>query len=252
VFGQLLKGIQKMSAVANRILEYLGQVDAERNRRQVTLGLKQKVDAIKLYQQQRFSLTYADLLATKRYGPAARFFLDELYGPRDFSLRDAQFARVVPTLVRLFPQDIVITVSVLAELHALSESLDSAMGMELGDPAVDSASYSAAWQRSCEPAERERQILLTVNLGWSLDRLTRKPLLRKTLRLMRGPALAAGLGELQSLLEVGFDAFGAMQGAQEFLEIVASRERNLSRQLFAASLLGSEWRQMGKLAMGLP
>ena len=31
-----------------------------------------------------------------RYAGAARFFLDELYGPGDFSQRDAQFARVVP------------------------------------------------------------------------------------------------------------------------------------------------------------
>ena len=46
--------------------------------------------------------------------------LDELYGPQDFSDRDAQFARVVPALVRLFPQELVETVAVLARLHALS------------------------------------------------------------------------------------------------------------------------------------
>ena len=97
-----------MAVTAARILEYLDRVDSERARRLATPGLKQKVDVIKLYQQRRFSLTYADLLATERYGPAARFFLDELYGPRDFSSRDAQFARVVPSLVRLFPRDVVI------------------------------------------------------------------------------------------------------------------------------------------------
>jgi len=49
-----------------------------------------------------------------RYGPAAHFFLEELYGPRDFADRDTQFARVVPALVRLFPREIVATVAILA------------------------------------------------------------------------------------------------------------------------------------------
>jgi hypothetical protein len=35
----------------------------------------------------------------------------------------------------------------------------------------------------------------------------------------------AGLGELQALLESGFDAFRAMRGADEFLAIVQARER---------------------------
>jgi hypothetical protein len=241
-----------MTVTAAVILEHLSRVDAERARRLATPGLKQKVDAIKLYQQRRFSLTYADLLATERYGPAARFFLDELYGPRDFSARDAQFARVVPSLVRLFPRDVVITVSALAELHALSEALDSAMGTELGEAVVDAESYATAWQRSCEPAQRASQISLTINLGRYLDHLTRKPLLRKSLRMMRGPASAAGLGELQSLLESGFDAFAVMNGAQEFLQIVESRERDLARRLFSANVLDRDWWQSGKLGLGLP
>src|SRR5256885_8184051 len=112
-------------ADANSILNHLNAVDAERERRAASSGLAARVLALKTYQQRRFARTYADLLATSRYGPAARFFLEELYGPRDFTERDAQFVRVVPALVRLFPHDIVATVDTLAELHALSEMLDS-------------------------------------------------------------------------------------------------------------------------------
>ena len=72
---------------------------------------------IKGYQHRRFSQTYADMLAHPRFGDAARFFLDDLYGPGDFSLRDEQFAKVVPALVRLFPRDIVQTVLSLGRLH---------------------------------------------------------------------------------------------------------------------------------------
>src|SRR5256885_1127124 len=128
-------------ADANSILNHLNAVDAERERRATSSGLAARVLALKTYQQRRFAHTYDDLLKTSRYGPAARFFLEELYGPRDYSDRDAQFARVVPALVRLFPHDIVGTVSTLAELHALSELLDSEAGSHLESTQVDATAY---------------------------------------------------------------------------------------------------------------
>ena len=85
-----------MPSDADNILSELAVVDAERRRRAADRDLARRVIALKSYQQLRFSHTYADLLASARYAPAARFFLDELYGPNDFTRRDAQFARVVP------------------------------------------------------------------------------------------------------------------------------------------------------------
>jgi hypothetical protein len=223
-------------ACADSILHFLHQVQLQRHRRKSTPGLEAAVGWIKAYQQRRFSHTYADLLASPRYGGAARFFLEELYGPKDFSERDAQFARVVPALVKLFPQEIVDTVHTLAELHALSELLDTAMGAALQAHGLSAKeTYLLAWQQVGKAREREAQIALTLVLGEALDRLTRKPLLRHSLRMMRGPARAAGLQQLHAVLECGFDTFHAMRGAQEFLGTVASRERALAAALFSAT-----------------
>ena len=224
-----------MTPRAHSILEDLEAVARERARRAADPGLLARTTAIKQYQQRRFSKSYADLLASPRYGAAARFFLDELYGPKDFAERDAQFARVVPAMVRLFPGDLVDTVAELAALHSLTERLDSAMGSALREAVVDAASYLSAWRAIGEPQTRQRQIALTIEIGSSMDRLTRKPLLRSSLHLMRGPARAAGLGALQAFLESGFDTFKAMKGAGEFLAIVGERERGLAAALFDAS-----------------
>lgn len=224
-----------MSNTAAVILDHLNTVDVERRRRSALAGLQAKVVALKAYQQRRFSRTYADILHTARYGPAARFFLDELYGPSDFTRRDAQFARVVPALVRLFPTEVVKTVATLAELHALSESLDTAMAAELAGRLVTGRTYIQAWQRTGRAADRQGQITLTLRVAGELDLLTRKPLMRNSLRLMRAPARAAGLAELQRFLEAGFDTFRTMRGAEEFMEIVESRERALASSLFNAS-----------------
>ena len=223
------------SEAVHIILNRLDQVECERQQRLAVPGLGARVSAIKSYQQRRFAQTYADLLRSQRYGAATRFFLDELYGPTDFTQRDAQFARVVPALVRMFPEEIVGTVVTLSELHALSEALDTRMARHLDATNVTSSSYVKCWQAASEPADRADQIRLTVEIAEQLDRLTQKALLRNALRLMRGPARIAGLAELQRFLENGFDTFRAMRGAAEFIAIITLRERAFAQAIFSAS-----------------
>ncbi len=222
-----------MNPKGEQILRGLQTVAHERALRAADPALGAAVVALKAFQHHRFETSYADLLAHPRYGRAARFFLDDLYGPMDFTRRDDQFARIVPGLVRLFPADIVTTVACLADLHALSESLDSQMARVLGADAPDAHRYGQAWRTVGQPTQRERQIVLMLTVGTALDRYTRNPLLRHSLRLMRGPAQAAGLGVLQAFLERGFDTFGQMRGAGEFLQTVTQRERELAAHLFA-------------------
>lgn len=222
------------SSKAEQIDTELRRVAAQRGRRDRDLSLAQRVQVLKTYQQQRFRHSHAQFLVDPRYGRAAHFFLDHLYGPADFSSRDDQFARVVPAMVRLFPAEVVNTVADLATLHAISEELDSKMAQHLPTDKIDPQAYIAAWQATAEPEMRERQIELTLQIGRSLDRLTRNPLIRHSLRLMRGPAKAAGLSELQTFLEAGFDAFRAMRGADEFLAVIGKRERTLIAALESA------------------
>lgn len=222
-----------MTPTGQAILDQLGIVERLRHARALDTALAERVQAIKEYQARRFERSYADLLANPRYRAAARFFLEELYGPHEFGPRDAQFARIVPPLVRLFPEEIVATVATLARLHALSESLDDDMARQLEHAAVDPSAYVRAWQRTGRAEERQRQIDLTLEIGQALERYTRSTLLRGALKMMRRPAQAAGLGELQRFLETGFDTFGAMRGAGEFLATVRSREEALCAALFA-------------------
>ena len=222
-----------MNPHVDAILGHLRTVDEQRVLRAGNPKLAERVRQVKHFQHERFQRTYADLLSTKRYGNTARFFLEELYGPVDFSKRDAQFARVVPGLVRIFPKEVVHTVETLGELHAISETLDTAMGRVVPDGPLSAADYKSAWQAVGRSADRETQILLMRSVGDALDGYTRNPLLHHTLRLMRGPAKLAGLPELQAFLETGFDTFREMRGAREFLDTVVQRERAIAADLFA-------------------
>lgn len=220
------------------ILDALARVDDLRSAREADGELARAVTMLKAFQHARFERTYDDLLRSRGQSEAARFFLDDLYGPHDFSDRDRQFARIVPALVRLFPREIVGTVRQLAELHALSEALDQAMATALGGElehgmALDMPAYGRAWRQVGQPAQRARQVSLMLDVGRALIRYTRNPLLRQSLKLMRTPARAAGLGALQGFLERGFDTFRRLERPAEFLETIADREAGMSRALFA-------------------
>lgn len=219
---------QERSAVALG----LEQVHALRAQRAANPDLGARVNAVKCFQHGRFERDYAALLASPRYAAAARFFLNDLYGPVDFSARDAQFSRIVPALRRLLPDEVFHTVEQLVELHALSEELDQAMAHRMAPGAISESAYREAWRSVGRPGDRERQVALVIDLGRALDRHTRKPLLGTTLRLMHGPAHAAGLGDLQAFLQEGFSAFKSMKGAEEFLAIISNHERRWIATLF--------------------
>lgn len=194
---------------------------------------------LKEWQAARLAQTYADLLASERYRPAAEFFLSDLYGPKDFRSRDEELARVVPVMVHVLPARALLTLLEAVRMDTLSESLDTAMVLALRDAGrtrdIDWPAYVAAYRSCGRRRDREQQIALIDKIGKTLDRLTRMPLIRVSLRLMNGPAHLAGLGALHDFLQRGFDAFSDMKGADEFLAIVTQRETELMKELFAGS-----------------
>jgi len=72
-------------------------------------------------------------------------------------------------------------------------------------------------------------------MGAELEQLTRKKSLRTALRLMRGPARAAGLDALQRFLEAGFDAFAYMARPHVLMEAIQMRETVWMDRLFASA-----------------
>ena len=207
--------------------------------------LRSALEALKRFQSRRFAATYADLAADRIHGPATAFFLEELYGGRDYPERDGQFARVARTLEQTFPADVAATAVEVARLHALSEDLDHAMALAwLGQaPAhgrpgaeVQPPGYLAAWRSVGRREDRLWQLQTVLSLGQSLSRLTRKKALGWMLHLMHGPAKAAGLVDLQRFLALGFDTFGLMAtkpgAAATFLRTIEEREGGWISALF--------------------
>jgi hypothetical protein len=201
-------------------------------------GLARAVSDVKQLQARRFAGTYDDLLHSPQFKLAALFFLDELYSEKDYSARDAQFARIAGTLERVFPQQVVQTAVSLAQVHRLTEELDLALAQHwmINPGGSEAARYLRAWRAVDRRSDRNTQLRMVVEIGHELDRLTRTPGLRLMLKMMRRPANLAGLGSLQQFLELGFDTFAALgrqsEGVSSFLATVQTREAHLIELMF--------------------
>ena len=195
---------------------------------------------LRAWQSARFTRTYPDLMSSQRYRPAAEFFLSDLYGPKDFSRRDEELERVLPLVTKLLPAAAIHTLALGMELDVLSESFDSAMAQALaaGDRAlradISDAAYAKAYRTCGDRPGREAQIELLMQIGTALDRITRMPLLKAAIALMKGPAHATGLTALHDFLDRGFRAFANINRAGEFLQIIRTRETLILVRLFAA------------------
>ena len=194
---------------------------------------------LRTWQADRLARTYRDLLDSKRYHDAARFFLTDLYGPKDFSERDHELERILPTLAATLHAAGIHTIALAIEVDALSEELDAAMVHELrrarAMAKIDEKTYADAYRRCGHRAQRELQLRLIGEVGEALAALTRKPLVHAALRVMRMPAKLAGLAELHTFLEHGYNAFHRMGDPAEFLDTITTRESVILRQLYAGA-----------------
>jgi hypothetical protein len=201
-------------------------------------ALTQRLIELQDWQRQRLDGCYDDLRQTPRYRPACDFFLDELYGGKDFSERDRQLSRVVPVMRRFLPDHLLLAVGDAMRLQAVSLEFDLDMAELLIDARrLDQPAYASAYREQAAWEERAAQIELIEGLGQVLDETVHRPMVHRLVRMMKGPAVLAGFGALQGFLTRGLDAFARMHGADYFLDTITDRERRALEAMRA----GEDW-----------
>jgi len=188
------------------------------------------------WQQARIARTFADLLRQDAYRPAVVFFLNELYGGLDFRRRDQDMHRVMPVMRRFLPDNVLFVMSEAFELQAISIGFDMKMAdymRQSGIENLDMDRYCETYRHGSDRPGRERQLLLIRKLGYDLGKLVNKPFVNGLVRLLRGPAHAAGFGKLQEFLESGLGSFRKITDVAWFNETVYQREWDSMKKMFA-------------------
>ena len=119
------------ASAASELVRQLARARVLHKARAASPGLAAQLDRLAAWQARRLNATYADLARQPRYTQAIEFFRSDLYGPGDYSRRDADLARVVPVMTRVLPQGLLATVARAMELSVLSIELDRRMIEEL-------------------------------------------------------------------------------------------------------------------------
>lgn len=217
------------------MLDHLTRLTELRGLENRDAAFSSEVGRIKRWQQARLARTYADLRADARYAQATDFFLNELYGDKESALRDRDLIRMYPTMKRLLPKFAFDTVTHALALDVLAEEFDQALARLLQGEDITNVRYCEAFREAGRKSDRLRQVALMQQVGEGLDVVVKKPLIYSTLKMLRGPSKLAGLAEMQRFLEAGFTAFRRMDGADYFLQTIASREVVLIEKIFAGA-----------------
>lgn len=196
----------------------------------------QEFEHLQTWQQNRLAHTFDDLLSQPGYRPAVTFFLSELYGGLDFRQRDQDMDRVMHVMERFLPDKVLYTMSEAFELQAMSLQFDMHMAdymKRTGIGHLDMAGYCEVYRAGSDQPGRERQIILIRKLGYDLDKWVNKRFVNALVRLLRGPAHAAGFGNLQEFLEAGLGSFRELEDVSYFNETIYQREWTSMQKLFA-------------------
>lgn len=206
-------------------------------------GLSPVMLKLKTWQSERLAKTYQDFTESKRHRAATRFFQEQLYGPVDFTQRDADIERIYPMMQKVLSDQALNSITLAIELHVLSQELDSAMEQAISqrlthkDDDVTPELYAACYRSLDNQPLREKQIRYLLDIGNILDEVVKNPMLYATIKIARIPAKLAGFSRLQDFVETGFDAFRKMRGAETFLAAIQERETKIMETLFRGELL---------------
>ncbi|MCC2616751.1 hypothetical protein LJ739_10905 [Aestuariibacter halophilus] len=221
-----------MSEPVERIIQHLSR--AQQLYQQVCDNQElTQLHALQEWQCQRLLASHQDLYSHKAFRPAMTFFVDELYGPQDFSQRDADIARVIPKMSALLPDQALESLAAALHLNALSLELDIAMYQQLVGRTIDRNSYADAYRACDNRSLRVQQIEYIETLGQELANVVHIKGIGTLLMLSRKPAKLAGVLTLHEFLEKGFKAFKKLGDVNAFLHPIISREKAIMEALFS-------------------
>jgi len=198
-------------------------------------NILETIRAVQNWQCQRLLLSHQEMYQQKRFKPAVEFFVEELYGPKEFSQRDHDIARVVPKMAKLLPEKALVSLASALHLNALSFELDFAMARKLHGLTIDRDSYAQAYRECNNQVLRQQQINYILTLGRDLANVVQMKGITTLLVLSRKPAKLAGVIALHEFLEHGFKAFKKLGEVDDFVIPVVNFEQALLTQLFDKS-----------------
>jgi len=189
------------------------------------------------FQSRRLNSTYHDLRENPEYTNIAHFFFHKLYGPEDYEFRNTSMQTLHKAMDGRAPGGMIQAVSMVIELHDLSDDLDNrmvALMIENGIGAdINLAQYQSIYRKLDNYDERIGQIELSLKVTRVFYDLSRKWVVRFSLRTVRSVAHFLGIGEIMDFVYEGYTAFRVIHHIDYFIETIEKRETAWHNKLWS-------------------
>jgi hypothetical protein len=189
--------------------------------------LKQYRLALQIFQSNRLRRDYSDLAAIPQYEPVGEFFFIEMYGPRDFSDRNAG-ARKIQSFLHILPGVKLRDIEEVLDLLEITVQLDDEMAQLMLDRDTgvdfDEATYEQIYREADNYDERFHQLELIRKSLYNVFQLSRSQLLGMALHRSRLFARLAGIEAVHGFLMKGYDAVHGVSNIDRFAHTVYDRE----------------------------
>lgn len=191
------------------------------------ITVKQFRIALQIFQSNRLRRDYRDLSEIEQYEPVGEFFFGEMYGPRDYSRRDAD-ARRLQNLLHILPGVHLRDVEQVLSLLDLTNRLDEGLARLMLDSGVhtdfDEATYDHYYRVADNYDQRLEQLELVRGSLYNVFRLSRYHLLGVALHRSGMLARLAGFEVGHEFLRKAYDALQGVSSIDLFAETIYSRE----------------------------
>jgi hypothetical protein len=194
-------------------------------------GLMPSIRAVQAWQCKRLLVSHQEMYQQKRFKPAVEFFINELYGPNDFSQRDQDIARIVPKMSKFLPEKALQSLASALHLNTLSFELDFDLAQKLMGVDINRDSYAKAYVSCDNLTTRQQQIDYIRTLGNDLADVVKMKGISSLLFISRKPAKMAGVLALHEFLDKGFKSFKNLGNVEDFITPVVNKEHEIMQQL---------------------
>lgn len=184
--------------------------------------------ALQTFQQNRLNSTYLDLKAKPEYSQIGEFFFNKLYAPEDFSFRDASIKKLHSLLKGTVYKGMISAVSMVIELHELSDRLDNRMVEKMIENRVETdmnmEQYQEIYRQLDNYEERIYQIRLVTRVNRAFHRLSKMWVVGLSLKTVRTAAHVLGMGKITDFIHEGYVGFRKIVNIDEFVDTIEYRE----------------------------
>ncbi len=184
--------------------------------------------ALQKFQSDRLNSTYTDIKTNPEYARIGAFFFEKLYAPEDFTFRDTSIRKLHKILDGAVYKGMVSAVTMVIELHELSDALDNLMVEKMIENCVDTDmnmdQYQEVYRQLDNYDERIYQIRLVSKVNKAFHHLSKKWIVGVSLKTVRTAAHLLKMTKIMDFIYDGYVSFHAIKNIEYFLETIEQRE----------------------------